>query len=189
MVIINISHMPRNHANTVCAGSYFRSIWICDPCLYCFFEPRGLLLDCGKFVGCACARNALVRRHNGHSSVSNHQPHDCLHNRLFRRRSQKTSKLRATGLCVGNSPGPVNSPHKGPVTRKMFPFDDVIMARNIFPATTGKPSRHASRHVRHTRAVLHNGVANQRFSFIIFALQKQVYLKICYTHHTWFNLE
>ena len=23
---------------------------------------------------------------------------------------------------------PVNSPHKGPVTRKMFPFDDVIMA-------------------------------------------------------------
>ena len=32
-----------------------------------------------------------------------------------------------TGLCVGNSPGPVNSPHKGPVTRKMFPFDDVIM--------------------------------------------------------------
>ena len=25
--------------------------------------------------------------------------------------------------------GPVNSPHKGPVTRKMFPFDDVIMVR------------------------------------------------------------
>ena len=23
--------------------------------------------------------------------------------------------------------GPVNSPHKMPVTRKMFPFDDVIM--------------------------------------------------------------
>ena len=42
-------------------------------------------------------------------------------------RSKKTLKLRVTGLCVGNSPGPVNSPHKGPVTRKMFPFDDVIM--------------------------------------------------------------
>ena len=26
-----------------------------------------------------------------------------------------------------HSPGQVNSPHKGPVTRKMFPFDDVIM--------------------------------------------------------------
>ena len=27
--------------------------------------------------------------------------------------------------------GPVNSPHKWPVTRKMFPFDDVIMIREI----------------------------------------------------------
>ena len=29
--------------------------------------------------------------------------------------------------------GPVNSPHKGPVTRKMFPFDDVIMKWKHFP--------------------------------------------------------
>ena len=71
--------------------------------------------------------DTLHWRHNDHDSVSNHQPHGCLLNRLFRRRSKKTSKLRVTGLCVGNSPGPVNSPHKGPVTRKMFPFDDVIM--------------------------------------------------------------
>ena len=40
---------------------------------------------------------------------------------------KKTSKLRVTGLCVGKSPGPVNSPLKGLVTGKMFPFDDVIM--------------------------------------------------------------
>ena len=64
-------------------------------------------------------------RHNDHNGVSNHQPHHCLLKRLFRRISRKTSKLRITGLCMGNSPGPVNSPHKGPVTRKMFPFDDV----------------------------------------------------------------
>ena len=37
--------------------------------------------------------------------ISNHQPHDCLLNRLFRRRSKKTPKLRLTGLCAGNSPG------------------------------------------------------------------------------------
>ena len=66
-------------------------------------------------------------RHNDHDGASNHQPHSCLLNRLFRRRSKKTSKLRVTGLCVGNSPGPVNFPHKGSVTLKMFPFDDVIM--------------------------------------------------------------
>ena len=70
---------------------------------------------------------ALHWHHYDHDGVSNHQPHCCLLNRLFRRRSKKTSKLRVTGLCEGNSPGPVNSPHKGPVTRKMFPFDDVIM--------------------------------------------------------------
>ena len=69
----------------------------------------------------------LQWRHNGHDSVSNHQPHDCLLNRLFRRRPRKTSKLRVTGLCAGNSPGPVKSPHKWPLTRKIFPFDDVIM--------------------------------------------------------------
>ena len=44
-------------------------------------------------------------RHNELDGVSDHQPHDCLLNRLFGCRSKKTSKLRVTGLCVGNSPG------------------------------------------------------------------------------------
>ena len=43
---------------------------------------------------------SLQWRHNGRRGVSKHQPHDC----LFKRRSKKTSKLRVTGLCVGNSP-------------------------------------------------------------------------------------
>ena len=47
---------------------------------------------------------SLQWRHDRRDSVSNHQPHDCLLNRLFRRRSKKTSKLRVTGLCTGNSP-------------------------------------------------------------------------------------
>ena len=47
----------------------------------------------------------LQWRHNGCDSLSNHQPHGCLLNRLFRRRSKETSKLRVTGLCEGNSPG------------------------------------------------------------------------------------
>ena len=44
-------------------------------------------------------------RHNGRDNVSNHQPHDCLINRLFRRRPKKTSKRRVTGLYAGNSLG------------------------------------------------------------------------------------
>ena len=47
---------------------------------------------------------ALEWRHNGHDGVSNHLPNHCLLNRLFTRRSKKTSKLRVTGLCAGNSP-------------------------------------------------------------------------------------
>ena len=44
----------------------------------------------------------LQWRHNGRDRVSNHQPHDCLLNHLFRRRSKKTSKLHVTGLCAGS---------------------------------------------------------------------------------------
>ena len=74
---------------------------------------------------------SLHSRHYDHNGVSNQQPHGCLLNRLFGRRSTKTSKLRVTGLCAGNSP--VSSPHKGPGTRKMFLFDDVIMFPRYWP--------------------------------------------------------
>ena len=47
---------------------------------------------------------ALLWRHTGHKDVSNHQPHDCLLNRSFRRRSNKTLNPRITDLCAGNSP-------------------------------------------------------------------------------------
>ena len=70
---------------------------------------------------------ALQWRHNGRGGVSNHEPHDCLLNRLFGRRSKKTSKLASLAFMRRIYRGPVNSPHKWPVTRKMFPFDDVIM--------------------------------------------------------------
>ena len=48
--------------------------------------------------------HALRWRHDERDGVSNHQPHHCLLNRLFRHRSKKTSKLRITDLCEGNSP-------------------------------------------------------------------------------------
>ena len=51
-----------------------------------------------KFGSQIDPRSPLLWRHNGHDGVSNHQPNDCLLNRLFTRRSKKTPKLRATGL-------------------------------------------------------------------------------------------
>ena len=40
------------------------------------------------------------------------------------RKHQSSASL---AFVQGIHRGPVNSPHKWPVTRKMFPFDDVIM--------------------------------------------------------------
>ena len=71
--------------------------------------------------------HSALWRHNERDGVSKHRRHAWLFNRFLRRRSKKTSKLRVTGLCRGIHQWSVDSPHKGPVTRKMFSFDDVIM--------------------------------------------------------------
>ena len=68
---------------------------------------------------------SLHWRHNGRDCVSNHQPHDCLLKRLFRQWKYQSSASLA--LVWGIHRRPVNSPHKWPVTRKMFSFDYVIM--------------------------------------------------------------
>ena len=46
----------------------------------------------------------LQWRHNERDGVSNRRRLHCLLNRLLRRRSKKTSKLRVTGPCEGNPP-------------------------------------------------------------------------------------
>ena len=63
--------------------------------------------------GCDSDRNSwfsnsymwpLQSCHNERYDVSNHRRLDCLLTCLFRRRSQKISKLRVIGLCEGNPP-------------------------------------------------------------------------------------
>ena len=71
----------------------------------------------------------LQWHHNEHDCISNHQPHDFLLNSLFRRRSKKHQSSASLAFVWGIHRGLVNSPHKGLVTRKMFPFDDFIMIR------------------------------------------------------------
>ena len=77
--------------------------------------------------------HSLPWHHNERDGVSNHRRLDCLLTRLFRRRSKKTPKLRVAGLCEGNSPVTSEFPLKGPSTRKIFPFDDVIVYLQRFP--------------------------------------------------------
>ena len=47
---------------------------------------------------------SLQWHHNGCNGISNHQSQDCFLNHSFRHKSKKTSNLRVTGLCAGNSP-------------------------------------------------------------------------------------
>ena len=67
----------------------------------------------------------LQWRHNESDGVSNHQPHDCLLNRLLCNRL-----LRVIGTCSGTHRWQVKSSAQGQVTRKMLPFDDVIMQKH-----------------------------------------------------------
>ena len=67
-----------------------------------------ILTHCGLVTPCDDIDlhylGSLHWRHYRRDDVSNQQPRHCLLNRLFRGRSKKASKLRVTGLCVGNSP-------------------------------------------------------------------------------------
>ena len=50
---------------------------------------------------------------------------------LFRRRKKKHQSSASLAFVWGIHRWLVNFPHKRPVTRKMFPFDDVIMIRPL----------------------------------------------------------
>ena len=52
-------------------------------------------------------------------SVSHNRPPDCFFNSSLRLATKKPSRSALRW--------PVNSPHKGPLTGRMFPFDNVIM--------------------------------------------------------------
>ena len=53
------------------------------------------------------------------------------------RKHQSSASL---AFVPGIHRGPVNSPHKWPVTRKMFPFDDVIMTVSVATVLNTHPS-------------------------------------------------
>ena len=90
---VYLGHFPL--VTFLCLTSIITSLPSCQVLIYTMSHNL-----CTPFVV-----DSLQWRHNGRDSISNHQPRDCILNRLFRRRSKKTSKLRVTGLCAGNSPG------------------------------------------------------------------------------------
>ena len=82
------------------------------------------IIRCVEYIASEMTQS-LQWHHNERDGVWNHQRLDCLLNRLFRRRSRNIKVPRHWPFWrefTGD-----RSPHKGPVTWKMFPFDDVIM--------------------------------------------------------------
>ena len=77
---------------TLRRGSGFRRTWVVRE------DRRYLSLTTCNVI------YVVYYSHNEHDGVSNHRRLKCLLNSLFRRTSKKTSKLRVTGLCEGNSP-------------------------------------------------------------------------------------
>ena len=70
----------------------------------------------------------ITGRHNGHDGVSNHQPYDCFYSTVYSGADQRKHQSSASLTFLrGIHRWPVNFPHKWPVTRKMFPFDDVLV--------------------------------------------------------------
>ena len=121
----------RNRANRACCFLCLRKTVITFG-QECTFLERWFYLE--KVISSvhqsiqACTHTIIWRwRHNDHDGVSNHQPHDCLLNHLSRHRWKKHQSSASLAFVRGIHRWPVNSPHKGPVTRKMGPFDDVIM--------------------------------------------------------------
>ena len=88
-------------------------------------------------------------RQNEGDGVSNHRRLYCLPNRLFSRRSNKTSKLRVTGLCVGNLPVTGEFPVQRASNAKNVSiwwrhheFNDCCVVYNAYRLTCGTPDYH-----------------------------------------------
>ena len=100
--------------------------------VYLMFSSVDTQKSCAQeCAGSRTQRNSartLQWRHNGHGGVSNLQPHDCffywtVYSGTDQRKHQSSPSL---AFVWEIHRWPMNSPQKWPVTRKMFPLDDVI---------------------------------------------------------------
>ena len=98
-----------SHWNLSCQTLSISGGWDSNRYFSCsYMDIKPFLLCAGKYEKkhgiCHDDLSSLQWRHNEPGGVSNHRRVHSLFNYLFRRRSKKTSKLRVTGICMGNSP-------------------------------------------------------------------------------------
>ena len=93
-----INAVMRNPRGTI---KYYRSADILRRPIE---SRRGKILSSRGEIANRHEYTSLQWRHNEHNGVSNHQPDDCLLNRLFRLTSKKPQTPASLALYVGNSP-------------------------------------------------------------------------------------
>ena len=80
----------------------------------------------------------LQWRHNGRDGVSNHQRLDFYSIVCSGADQRKHQSSASLAFVRGIHRWPVNSPHKGPVMQKVFPFHGAIMHKIVTLGTMGK---------------------------------------------------
>ena len=108
VIVINIQYLHKfDQVSTaykcfIVWNRYLRHGWIITSHIIVWYI---IIYPCDRYLLLALKSSyPLQWCHNGCDRVLNHWHLDCLLNRLFRRRSKKTSKLCVTGLCEGNPP-------------------------------------------------------------------------------------
>ena len=80
---------------SIWSGNALVHLYLCDGVCVCVHVVMVVCMMCVRTWW------SLQWRHNERDGVSNHQPHDCLLNRLFRRRSKKTPKPASLAFVRG----------------------------------------------------------------------------------------
>ena len=126
----------------VCKINIFSIVFLDRVTKYCFFEivyyywHYGLRLVSLKLnLQWESERCFVVLRHIHYSDViistmASQFTGVSIVTQPFAQTQGKHQSSASLAFVRGIQRWPVNSPHKGPVTRKMFPFDDVIMAQH-----------------------------------------------------------
>ena len=125
---LRVALLPISLQNSLCRGCNVISVTQ-SKLDYSKSPQRGGCWWCGIS---ATIKLWLQWHHNEHEGVSDHQP-TIVYSTVYSGADQRNHQSSAALAFVrGNHRWKANSPHKGPVTWKMFPFDDVIM-RFLWP--------------------------------------------------------
>ena len=110
--------------------------------------------------------------HHEPNGVWNHRRFDCSLNRCSVANQRKHQVSTSLASVRGIYRWPVNSPHKGPVTRKMCPFDDVIMLVATFIIRTAKGQKNS-------------GIENEQAVWIFIGQPEKVVLNSSWRSNSW----